>query len=1096
MYQLKTKRKKILAILLVLMMAVQVFPLTVFADNGVSWIIPEENAVAGIEFDLLMDVAAVAEDGSELAVEVSGVSSTDEDYPWNGTDTTIMPEEAGEYEVTYRAVSAEEGTVVDIHNRTVIVEPAKEPDTDNSNDNEAVAEDESKETMDTMLSNTRLNGTSADITDNITFDNVALTVSGNELDPDDPDNVFPYSYGYKLVIDWSAAASDYYDAGDYFTFSVPDGFHSTLTYDIKDPDTGTVLGSLTFTKNDDGTTTGKITFNENIENMSNIKGTITLTASYLITEEGEEVYWEIKLGETVVEIFEGESEGFVNGNGYTTFPEGVYKNGYKTSASAGMGDNTYFWYAYLNTQLDNWNAKTTVTDTFKDGTYKLRPLGNRTVDEAEGYYGDPSWSGDNKAYLWIVSIDWKTMGQAYNDLIDAAYANGETTLDPNAEFGLSGHPLYQIEDSNGQLIKYTTGEKIPSLMLNVMRTQRYQAGDNIPADKSVGDYKYIDYFDPDNVNVTITDGGFTIEFDRDTINEYGIYIDYYTDITAVTPVSQLVNDLTVTFEDETDPTYVSSHTIDVTATATVEGEKIPGEIKLYKTNRNQSTVFSGVAFTLEDKNDPDKYLTASTGADGTLTFKLSEVMSAPYTGTYILTEDPGTTPAGYVCIEPIEIGLDADGKIISINGTAIADEYEGNVLDLVYVLKDHQTLAVYNYTSPTPETLNLTGEKTLAGKKLEDNMFSFVVTDDNNNNAIVATGTNDANGTITFSDITYTAAGSHSYTVKEVDDKAGGITYDMTGYTVTVDVIDDGDGTLTATVNYPESGLVFNNEYTTDSTTVTLEGTKNLAGKELEDDMFSFVVKDENNDIVSTGSNKAGGGITFSEISLSSAGTYSFTVSEVNGGAGEITYDETEYAITVDVEDNGDGTLSATVNYPESGLVFNNEYATGDPSAAFTGTKNLTGKELTDDMFSFVVKDKEGEIVSTGTNKADGTIAFSKIGFTDPGVYTFEVSEVKGNAEGITYDKTEYTAVVTVLDNGDGTLTAEVSYPDGKIKFNNSYSGGTETNKQNNKNPSASGTSKTGDESMPYRWFIVIFVSVSIIGILLWNKKRRPAKKI
>ena len=209
-------------------------------------------------------------------------------------------------------------------------------------------------------------------------------------------------------------------------------------------------------------------------------------------------------------------------------------------------------------------------------------------------------------------------------------------------------------------------------------------------------------------------------------------------------------------------------------------------------------------------------------------------------------------------------------------------------------------------------------------------------------------------------------------------------------------------------------------------------------------------------------------------------------MSEVNGGAGGITYDETEYAVKVEVEDNGDGSLSAIVNYPASGLAFNNKYTTGDPPVAFTGTKNLTGKELTDDMFSFIVKDKDGKIVSTGTNKADGTIAFSEIGFHNPGVFTFTVSEVKGNAEGITYDETEYTGVVTVVDNGDGTLTAEASYPDGKIQFNNSYSSGS----------NVSGTPKTGDESMSYGWFIVLFIAASMTGILFWNSKKKACKVI
>jgi len=480
------------------------------------------------------------------------------------------------------------------------------------------------------------------------------------------------------------------------------------------------------------------------------------------------------------------------------------------------------------------------------------------------------------------------------------------------------------------------------------------------------------------------------------------------------------------------------------------------------------------SFAVYDENG-EIVSTGTNKADGSITF--SEII-LPSAGSYNYTVSEVDGGAGGIIYDGTEYAITVE----------VEDNGDGT---LGATVNSPESGLVFNneYTTDSA-AVSFMGSKNLTGKSLEAGMFSFVVKDVDEE--IVATGTNEADGTIVFGEIGFTNPGTYTYTVSELDSGAGGIAYDEIEYTVTVEVVDNGDGTLSATVNYPESGLVFNNKYTTDSISVTLEGTKNLAGKELTDNMFSFIVKSENGDIASTGSNKADGSIVFGDISFSSPGTYTYTVSEVNGGAGGIIYDETEYAVTVEVKDNGNGTLSATVSYPESGLVFNNEYTTGDPPVAFTGTKKLTGKELTDDMFSFVVKDKDGKIVSTGTNKADGTIAFSEIGFNNPGVYTFAVSEVNGNAVGITYDETEYTGVVTVVDNGEGTLTAEVSYPDGKIEFHNSYNGGsTDANKHNNNKTSTSGTSKTGDESMSYWWFIVLFVSAFLTGILLWNNKKK-----
>lgn len=90
-------------------------------------------------------------------------------------------------------------------------------------------------------------------------------------------------------------------------------------------------------------------------------------------------------------------------------------------------------------------------------------------------------------------------------------------------------------------------------------------------------------------------------------------------------------------------------------------------------------------------------------------------------------------------------------------------------------------------------------------------------------------------------------------------------------------------------------------------------------------------------------------------------------------------------------------------------------------------------------MFSFIVKDMYGNTVATGVNNANGTIHFSSIEFSAPGIYTFTVEEVRGNTSGITYDGSIFTVVVTVTEIGNGFLEAEVAYPVNGIVFNNRY---------------------------------------------------------
>lgn len=343
-----------------------------------------------------------------------------------------------------------------------------------------------------------------------------------------------------------------------------------------------------------------------------------------------------------------------------------------------------------------------------------------------------------------------------------------------------------------------------------------------------------------------------------------------------------------------------------------------------------------------------------------------------------------------------------------------------------------------NVFEPTAVTLTLEATKLLEGRELKDREFLFYLME---GNTIVAQGYNGVDGKVRFN-LTYTAEniGTHAYTIKEVapENANNGVTYDTKTYVaVTVNVSYDTVGhKLVASVgNTPvangavvSTGVTVTNKYTVEGTTAQINAHKIVtANRLLKDKEFTFGLMDSEGKVVATAKNDAAGWITF-QLPYDEAGTHTYELFEQPGDDESLHYDTNCYKVTVTVTDDLLGQLHAVVEY-ENGTVptFVNEYSALPTSTVITAQKVLQGnKTLAADDFTFELESEDGVKVTT-KNAAGGVVTFG-MRYDAAGIYTYTLRELAGEAAGVTYDDTEYTVVVTVTDNLEGSLEAAVAY--------------------------------------------------------------------
>lgn len=248
---------------------------------------------------------------------------------------------------------------------------------------------------------------------------------------------------------------------------------------------------------------------------------------------------------------------------------------------------------------------------------------------------------------------------------------------------------------------------------------------------------------------------------------------------------------------------------------------------------------------------------------------------------------------------------------------------------------------------PTPSSVTdqIKVSKKLKGRDLAEGEFEFQLVEiaADGSESVAATGRNAADGTVALSPVTYTAPGTHSYELREVAGTAGGVTYDRATYRVRTTVTDAGNGTLAVKHELADAegnptgdtSVTFTNGYEAAPVTLKLGAAKVLKGAELKAGQFSFELKSRDGKVMSTAKNAADGSVTFDALTFKQAGTYTFTVSEVDDGQAHVTYDKAVHKIVVTVSDEAaDGTrtgyLSAKVSYEgDASLppVFTNSYA-------------------------------------------------------------------------------------------------------------------------------------------------------------------------
>ena len=388
------------------------------------------------------------------------------------------------------------------------------------------------------------------------------------------------------------------------------------------------------------------------------------------------------------------------------------------------------------------------------------------------------------------------------------------------------------------------------------------------------------------------------------------------------------------------------------------------------------------------------------------------------------------TPEGYTSkVEPIN-----DSNVIKVVNTSNKPKVTETTANLVI-----------------KKAFEVAGDQEHTQVPITEGQFEFALKDENNK--VVETAKNKADGTVNFKSLTFNKEGTHTYTITENKGTDASVNYSTQSITATVDVKKENDK-LVATVTYSggdgeQKNTITNtqNKPKVSNAKVTLNLKKEFEGGELKGDDFEFVAKDSNDKVVGTAKNKKDGSITFDNITVDKAGTFNYTITETKGTDKTITYSDKTITATVVVVEKDNALVVEQVTYSDgqtdTDTFTNKKEAPKTESVKATLQVNKLLKEgettipLTDDQFEFVLKEGNNTL-ETAKNKANGTVTFKELTYTEEGTHTYTITENKGTDASINYSTQTITATVEVKKAND-KLVATVTYSGGDTEKGNTF---------------------------------------------------------
>ena len=396
----------------------------------------------------------------------------------------------------------------------------------------------------------------------------------------------------------------------------------------------------------------------------------------------------------------------------------------------------------------------------------------------------------------------------------------------------------------------------------------------------------------------------------------------------------------------------------------------------------------------------------------------------------VYTVEETNTPDGYTSkVEPIN-----ESNVIKVVNTSNKPKVTETTANLV-----------------VKKSFEVAGDQEHKQVPITEGQFEFVLKDENNK--VVETAKNKADGTVNFKSLTFNKEGTHTYTITENKGTDASVNYSTQSITATVDVKKTNDK-LVATITYSggdgeQKNTITNtqNKPKVSNAKVTLNLKKTFEGGELKGDDFEFVAKDSNDKVVGTTKNKKDGSITFDNITVDKAGTFKYTITETKGTDKTITYSDKTITATVVVVEKDKALVVEQVTYSDGQTgtdTFTNKKEapkTENVKATLQVKKLLKEGEatlpLTDDQFEFVLKEGNNTL-ETAKNKADGSVTFKELSYTAEGTHTYTITENKGTDDSISYSTQTITATVEVKKAND-KLVATVTYSGGDTEKGDTF---------------------------------------------------------